>query len=222
MPAQAPMPSAAPPNATPRPTVIGVTRIICGVIGIIRRGRLHVRNRRRCRHCGNDRRICSLRCRHRVGHWRRGRRRGHSFRCDSRVRAGPRLREHRRDDPIGNALLPQVNNLLGIQAIAARRIGDIGHHRGIADFCLFQLEDLLRAVRQWSRAHRGGLLRRCLPRYPGEGRRRQHQQRSFHRYHFRFHNFKSVWQGLNRCSHRPIRCGRRHLAGNFAQKWHVF
>ena len=50
--------------------------------------------------------------------------------------------QHRQDHRVGNAMLPQVNDLARIQTIAVLGISDEGHHDVVADFCLREPHDL--------------------------------------------------------------------------------
>ncbi len=164
--APAPMPSA----AIPRPTIIGRTVIICATwviigirrIGIVvgRRRAIHVSDRRGRRSLGTRIRsgclVGGIRCwrsrsirRLWVCGWRRGRLRL----SICREHAGSRLGQHRANHGIGNALLPQVNNLRGIQVVTGPGILDVSDDRGITNFGLLQLHDLVGAV---------GHLRYCI------------------------------------------------------------
>ena len=62
------------------------------------------------------------------------------------------LAQHRINDPGGNALLPQINNLVGIQTIAVPGILDVGNDYAIVHLRLRELQNLRNSI---------GKRRRC-------------------------------------------------------------
>jgi hypothetical protein len=178
----APTPCAAVPCPAIRPAVIPVIAVIrIGIrirvrigVGIIVRWRrgLHVRDRG----LGDDRRGTRGRdCGRRRVLWR-------GLLCLS-VGDGithSRLSQHRGDDPIRYALLPQKDDLRSIQIIGGPGTPNVGDDRRIADFGLLEFQDLGHGVRHWlGGGGSAGVLRRGFPCPPNKHAANRQQQRFF-------------------------------------------
>lgn len=106
--------------------------------------------------------------------------RGVGLRRSRRGSRVPRLDQHGREDGVGNALLPQVNDLPGIQAIGVPGVIDVGDDGVIADFGLFQFDDLADAVGQGRRGGDTGVLGRRFPCPPHKANGYKHKPRFSH------------------------------------------